>query len=111
MTSPKLSQILTQSLAQRDADHIRYVLSAIKVALVPWNPGKVTAWVSSSFESFNPVVVIETELLPRLPFAYEMDLLGMDDHQNFAKMADEAFIWFRYRHAIPVDDHIVLGED
>jgi hypothetical protein len=57
-------------------------------------------------------VVIETELLPRLPFAYQMDLLGMDDHQNFAKMADEAFQWFRYRPARPVnDDNIILGED
>jgi hypothetical protein len=109
---PRLSLIDVPTIPQRDQDHLQYVMSAVKVGLAPWDPGRVTAYVSRSDHGFNPVVVIETELLPRLPFAYEMDLLSMDDHQNFAKMADEAFRWFRYRYAVAIDNpNIVLGEE
>ena len=111
----KLKQIVESTLSQSEQDHVRWICQAIALGLAPWNPGRITAYYTDhsagDFHPFTPVITFETELLPRLPFSTELDLLMMDHHQALLKAADEAFEWFRYRHSLPVDDHIVLGED
>lgn len=111
----KLNLIEPAMLTVSEDDHIRWICSAIAAGLAPWKPGKITAYYTDEFagslEQFNPIVTFETELLPRLPFSAQLDLLHDDHHQALLKVADEAFIWFRYRHAVPVDDHIILGEE
>lgn len=107
----KLNLIPRQGLPREDEDHLRWICEAIKLALAPWDPGKVTFYSSHYDGAFAPILTVETELLPRLPFSYQLDLLRMDEHQAMCLFADEAFLWFRYRHQMPVEDHIVLGTD
>jgi hypothetical protein len=111
----KLNLIEPAMLTVSEDDHMRWICSAIAAGLAPWKPGKITAYYTDElagvFTPFNPIVTFETELLPRLPFSAQIDLLTMDHHQALLKVADEAFVWFRYRHAVSVDDHIILGED
>lgn len=108
----KLDVIEPTHWPQEDQDHMRYICSAIEVGLAPWNPGKITFYVSHYDAVFyHPTLTVETELLPRLPFSAQLDMLRMDEHQAMAKYADEVFEWFRYRHSKPVDDHIILGTE
>lgn len=106
-----LSVIEPKHWPQEDQDHMSYICSAVKVGLAPWDPGKITLYHSNYGGTFEPILTVETELLPRLPFSSQLDLLSMDEHQAMCKYADEAFEWFRYRHQMPVEDHIVLGTD
>lgn len=109
----ELSKIFVPAQTREDQDHLRYICSAIEVALAPWDPGKITLYVShyDSDAFYHPTLTVETELLPRLPFSSQLDLLSMDEHQAMCKYADEACKWFFYRHQTPVEDHIILGTD
>lgn len=108
----KLSLIPQQGLPREDQDHLRWIGEAVKLGLSPWDPGKITFYSSNYDGPFNPIITVDTELLPRLPFSAQLDLLSMDEHQAMCKVADEAFEWFRYRHAKPIDNpNIILGEE
>lgn len=105
-------KLVTPSFLEReDQDHLWWVCEAIKAALEPWSPGKITFYTSEYFGPFNPTLTVETELLPRLPFSMQMDMLAMDEHLAMSTYANAAYDWFRYRHIVPVEDHIVLGEE
>jgi hypothetical protein len=110
-----LEEIKMSFLNQSEQDHMVWICQAIELGLSPWKPGKITAYytdnMAGDFHPFKPIITFETEILPRLPFSTELDLLGMDHHQALLKAADEAFEWFRYRRALPVEDHIIPGED
>lgn len=107
----KLNLVQPSFQSQEDQDHLWWIGEAIKAALFPWSPGKITFYTSNHESPFLPSLTVETELLPRLPFSMQIDMLAMDEHQAMALFADEAFDWFRYRHAVPVEDHIVLGTE
>jgi hypothetical protein len=71
----KLNVIEPKHWPQEDQDHMSYICSAVEVGLAPWNPGKITLYWSCYDSPFNPTLTIETELLPRLPFSSQLDLL------------------------------------
>lgn len=105
--------LITNSMtSQQDQDHLNWIGEAIKFGLFPWDPGKITFYVSYEHGGMlEPCLIAETERLPKLPFAEKLDLLSKDDHQALAEYADKAFEWFRYRYRIEPEDHIILGED
>jgi hypothetical protein len=107
----KLNTVLPEAWPQEVQDHLRYISSAIVVALSPWNPGKITYYRSNYGDPFSPSLTVETELLPRLPFSHQLDMLHMDEHQALCHYADLAYEWFFYRHTPPIEDHIILGTD
>jgi hypothetical protein len=90
-----------------------WVYKSIALGLAPWNPGKITAFYDPgpSLSRFGPQVTFEVELLPNLPFVTYPDALRNDPDAMAFKMAEEAFQFYRNRPALPVDDHIVLGEE
>jgi hypothetical protein len=108
-------QDITYGLSKSENDHLQWIFQAITLGLAPWNPGKITAYytdyLAGDHHPFFPIVTFETELLPRLPFSAQIDLLTMDHHEALLKVADEAFEFYRYRHILPVDDHIILGSE
>lgn len=111
-----LDRITPSFLPPAEQDHIRYIGEAIKVALSPWDPGKMTVYYTDhsagDFHPFEPVLTIEIELLPRLPFSTVVDVLQNDMHTALLKVADRAFEWYRYRHAVPINNpNIILGEE
>lgn len=107
----KLSLITPALHSREDQDHLWWISEAIKAGLAPWDPGKITFYSSNYDGAFLPCLTVETELLPRLPFSMQLDMLRMDEHQAMCAFADAAFEWFRNRHQMPVEDHIVLGTD
>jgi hypothetical protein len=106
---------ITHGLPTEEQDHIQWICEAIAFGLAPWNPGEITTYYSDTYgcesHPFEPIVTFETKLLPRLLFSAQIDLLSDDMHQALLKVADQAFEFYRYRPATPVDDHIILGEE
>ena len=88
-----------------------WIYKAIEAGLWPWRPGKITAYTEQNFIRYGPTLTFEVELLRNLPFVAYPDLLRDDPDTAALKVADEAFHFYRNRPALPVDDHIVLGED
>jgi len=89
---------------------IRWIYRAIELGLAPWNPGKITAYTEQEFARRGPKLTFETELLPNLPFVAYPDTIRYDLDSMALQVAEQAFKFYRYRPAKPVDDHIVLGE-
>lgn len=87
------------------------VYEAIDEALTPWRSGIVTVYRKDFLEFVaGPKFQIEIELLPDLPFEFVPDFF-LDPVEMMFLIADKAFKFYRNRPALPVDDHIVLGED
>lgn len=98
---------------QKEEDFFKLVREAITLALRPWLPGKVFVYLSDFISAPNTIVV-EVDLLPKWPFAFEIDPFDRLTHDPMClayKVADEAYFWFLKRPTLPVDDHIVLGEE
>lgn len=87
------------------------IAKRIKFALAPFEPGTITLTINDDYR-FNDVleVRIEVGLLPNLPFLGYPQLCSTEDEMVWI-LADEAFLFYRNRPALPVDDHIVLGEN
>lgn len=90
-----------------------WIYKSIALGLAPWNPGKITSYYEPgpTLNRFGPTLIFEIELLPTLKFVAYPDTLRDDPDTMAFKIAQEAFKFYRYRPAVPVDDHIVLGEE
>lgn len=95
----------------RERSLLKRVYDAIDAGLWPWKPGKITAWTEQELTPRDPKLIFEIDLLPDLPFVAYPDVIRHDFTDVALKLADEAFKFYRNRPALPVDDHIVLGED
>lgn len=85
----------------------------IDKALAPWRTGGATAYMSDSMETRNPKFTIVVNLLPYYPFTYEIDRFKIDKYGEEVayEIAREAYKFFLNRPTLPIDDHIILGED
>lgn len=99
-----------------DHDAVMYVGECIKKALWPWT-GEATLWMDdpNSLAGYERKICVEISLFPieRYPghiFTYKLDVLG-DIISDVKKMGEEAFNFYRYRPTLPIDDHIILGEE
>lgn len=90
---------------------LNWIFQSIELGLWPWKPGKITAWTEQDFAQFGPKLTFEVEHFPNLPFVAYPDVIRYDFDVMAYKVANEAFKFYRNRPALPVDDHIVLGEE
>jgi hypothetical protein len=99
-------------------DAMRYLGECVKKALYPWHPGKVTMWLDNedTFKGgWKRKISLEIELFPivRYPghiFSYKLNPMA-EIIPDIKKMGEEAFKFYRYRPTLPVDEHIILGEE
>jgi len=96
-----------------EANLMGWIYKSIALGMAPWNPGKITAFYDPgpTLSHFGPKLTFEIELLPKLVFITYPDNLRDDPDAMAFKIAEEAFKFYRNRPALPVDDHVVLGED
>ena len=93
------------------------VRDAIRAGMWPFDTGTVTmSWYEPGFENLDRTLLIEIETVPNYDFKYKVDERAMfrayDPEAFFVdSICEPIFRHFRYRPSLPVDDHIVLGED
>lgn len=89
--------------------HLQTVLGEnIKLALWPWEPGEITVYRMDGI--FRPQFMVKVERFPDLVYRSEPNpFLGTE--QILYDLADKAFYFYRERPSLPIDDHIVLGEN
>lgn len=86
----------------------------INQALAPWNAGGAVVYQSHSFETRDIRITIEIELLPKLPFVCTINPINLSlltEAELSRMIAREAFDFYWNRPTLPIDDHIVLGEN
>lgn len=86
------------------------IADAVSKALWPWTPKKIDLAVVMDMQYDK--LLVEPWGFPM--FAYPMDpfyRMRLDPDEMAHKAAQAAFKFYRYRPALPVDDHIVLGEN
>lgn len=109
------ASMLTKSLANNpDQDYVKLVGQAIDAGLSPWKTGEITVYSTDEFYKHGFTLTFFIERLPRLPFSANLEkrrIVAMNPAEAFLDIAQEAFKFYRYRPALPVDDHIILGEE
>ena len=103
--------------SRKDAEWIGELGKVVKLALWPFDGGNATIsrYETGSF-GYDLRFRIELEAFPDLPFEFVID-----ERQIYQAYYPEQFLFdsmklplfnhFRYRPSLPVDDHIVLGEE
>lgn len=92
---------------------MRIIGEAIEQSIWPWNAGKVVVHQSRDFKMSSGTGIklrFELNLLPDLPFVTYPNVL-IDPQEMAHEVAQSIFKFYRYRPAVPVDDHIILGEE
>lgn len=113
-----LAEAFAKAAASRkDNEWVQRLTDVARLAIFPFEPGKATVSVyEEGFRYRGRTFRIEIELLPAYPFTLTIDdPIVLDEfayeHFLFDTLAKPLFEHFRYRPSLPVDDHIVLGED
>lgn len=102
---------------QHEKDMWNEVKSFVRAGMYPFHSGRITmSWMEPGFEDLDRTLLIELEAVPNYPFKFKFDEAAL-----FRAWEPEAFFLesiarpvvkhFRYRPTLPVDDHIVLGEE
>jgi hypothetical protein len=100
---------MRQLAVQEQFVHLQTVLGEnIKLALWPWNPGEIKVYRMDGI--FRPQFVIKVERFPDLVYRTEINPF-LDATQILFDLADKAFYFYRERQSLPIDDHIILGEE
>ena len=115
----KLAESYAEHLANRkDAEWIGALGKVVRHAFGLFDTGRVTLSLerSSLISGDDAILWIEIERLPGLPFKFKYDeraigLAYFPEEVLFEQIREPLFNHFRYRPSLPVDDHIVLGED
>lgn len=86
----------------------------IRLAIFPFQPGRVVAFVSENdFTSYGRTIQVTVENLRNHPYKHKVDdrVLVASPGIFSAMFYECLYLYYRNRPATPVDDHIVLGED
>jgi hypothetical protein len=99
----------------READAVTLIGAYIDRGLAPWKSGGAKVFVMQPSLTRPPgyffTVGVQIKLLPDLVFEYDV-APGLHGEMEMAyEVAERAFEFYRNRPILPVDDHIVLGED
>lgn len=103
------------AVRERDSQWLSELGEVARRAIFPWDLGKVTVYIDDG-ERSHRTIWIEFEKFRDLPFKYKFDewvMMQAFDPQAYLResMRLPLFEHLRYRPSLPVDDHIVLGED
>lgn len=88
------------------------IVDGVKKGMAPWDPGRVDVFIHTNLRSDE--ILIEPHGPLSAAFRYPIDpfdQMRLDPRQLALKVAEAAFKFYRYRPALPVDDHIILGEN
>lgn len=85
--------------------------NAIAVAIFPFKPGIITGWISEDLS--ERAIQITVENLPKLNFKINIEDGLIASHPIGFKslMLESIFEYYHNRPTLPVDDHILLGEE
>lgn len=102
---------LAQSFNEtHDRRLIQIIYEAVQDGLSPWDPGRIALY--NTQDALNGIqVAIRVERFPELVFSTRPDYILHDPTTMFLSIAEKAFKFYRYREGLPVEDHIILGEE
>lgn len=89
---------------------MQIVYEAVRSGLAPWEPGRIAMYRSDDYLG-DPEIAIRIERFPELTFKATFDQWLIDPTSMVTELAEKAFKFYRYREALPVEDHILLGEE
>lgn len=102
--------------AAKDDEITRTIVSFAAEGMWPFHTGTVTVWMDYNIDYMNHTLWVQIEEYPSAPFGHKID-----DELMYRSYQPELYLiesireplikHFRYRPALPVDDHIQLGED
>jgi hypothetical protein len=98
---------------EEDRQLVRAVCRVVEDAIFPFRPGSVQLYTWYNIDYWNHTLKVVVELLPDHVFEFllEGNELMKDEHAYLNKFYAALFKFYRYRPSLPVEDHIVLGED
>lgn len=85
------------------------IYEAVQDGLTPWKPGRIALYIDEHLHDRS--IAIKVESFPSLVFRTKPDWFLQDATRMMMSIAEKAFNFYRYREALPVDDHVILGED
>jgi hypothetical protein len=99
--------------SDEDRQLVRAVNRVVSDAIFPFNPGTIQLYTWYNIDMWNHTLKVVVERLPDhvFEFVLESSELMKDEWSYLNKFYGELFKHFRYRRALPVEDHILLGED
>lgn len=99
--------------SQGDRQLVRAVCRAVEDAIFPFDPGDIQLDTWYNIDYWNHTLRVVVERFPNYDFAFVLsgDDMLRDEHATLNRFYSELFHHYRYRPALPVDDHILLGED
>lgn len=111
--------ILGDRIIERGASEETIALcEIIQKGMAPFKTGVISMAIESEPDPLSRVrtLWVEAETLKRHPFRHKFDEWMMlqayyPDRYLLDAVAQPLFDHFRYRPAVPVDDHIILGEN
>lgn len=85
---------------------------AVLEGLKPFKPGKLEAYIHEDWGSGRTLRVC-VDNLPNSDFVMSLDLISLTQAPDggLFQIYQRVFKHYRYRPALPIDDHIILGED
>jgi len=105
------NQLVESFNRQRDLDLLKIVCDGIALGMWPFKTGNIIAWRTDNLSLEPNKLTFELENFRELPFVARQSLSDLNEYVMTTRMAIEAFRFYRYRPALPVDDHIILGEE
>lgn len=105
------------AIRRKDADWVSQLGAIIGQAVWPFKLGRATVWIDDGeFWARERTVKIDVERLPTHRFLFKFDERALSQAYEphdflMESMREPLFNHFRYRPCLPVEDHIVLGED
>jgi hypothetical protein len=102
---------------RKNADWVQKVCEVAALGMWPFKTGEVlVSWYDRGYLGLDLVFRIDVQAVPDYVFQYKFDERQIADAYFpeqfvFDSMKTPLLNWFRYRPSLPVDDHIVLGED
>jgi hypothetical protein len=113
-----LAQAFAEEAERRkDATWVDRLGDIIGQAVWPFKLGLARVWIDEGYIwDTERTIKIDLERLPNFPFAFKFDERSMyqayDPHAYMLEsMSKPLFNHFRYRPCLPVEDHIILGEE
>lgn len=112
-----LSEAFRKAEEQRKYDIFGQDLGAIiQQGLFPFHPGNIRLSLEQDFASFIRTLYVEIDAVRIYPFKYKLDERQLwqaydPEHYVLESIREPLINHLRYRPTLPVDDHIVLGED